>query len=96
MFNNIIPYLVLSNVSYSYLKGTASRYECVLNQFRLSDEKSVILLDNSFYACGLNLQNATDIVFFNKFDNEMEKKIIGSAQRIGRKTELRVWYFITT
>lgn len=96
MFNNIIPYLVLSNVTYSYLKGTASRYECILNQFRTSKERSVLLLDDTFYACGLNLQEATDIVFFYKFDNEIEKKIIGSAQRLGRTTELRVWYFITT
>jgi len=96
MLNNIIPYLILSNVYFSYLKGTASRYERLLNHFKSSDERSILLLDESFYACGLNLQETTDIVFFNKFDNEIEKKIIGSAQRLGRKVQLRVWYFLNT
>lgn len=94
IFNNIIPHLVLANISYSFLKGSASRQERIVDNYNDITKRSVIFLDQSYYGSGLNLHETTDVVFFNKFDNEIEKKIIGSAQRFGRETPLRVWYFI--
>lgn len=57
-----------------------------------SGEFLVLLADSSMYSCGMNLENTSDIVFIHRMDAEREKQVIGRAQRLGRKNELRVWY----
>lgn len=75
----------------SKLMGNSSVIESRVNRYNSGDIK-VLLLNPSHYGCGINLQKTTDIVFFHKFDTDMEKQIIGRAQRIGRDEALRVHY----
>ena len=54
-----------------------------------------ILLINIYnYGSGMNLQCATDIVMFHKFDKNIEKQVIGRGQRFGRKGSLNIHYLL--
>ena len=50
----------------------------------------VLLVNASVYGCGLNLIGATDIIFFQKTNTEIEKQLVGRAHRIGRTHELHI------
>ena len=52
---------------------------------------NVLLLNSNLFGCGLNLECTTDIVFLHKTDEDLEKQIIGRAQRPGRKNKLNIW-----
>ncbi len=58
------------------------------------DELDALLINSKHYGSGINLENTTDVVLFHKFEDQMEKQVIGRAQRIGRTTPLNVWYFL--
>ena len=90
----IIPHLILSNIKYAFLKGNAVRYDKILYEYSRTHQQYVLFFDSTYYGSGLDLKNTTDIIFFNKFDTEIEKKVIGCAQRLGREFPLRVWYLI--
>jgi SNF2 family DNA or RNA helicase len=51
---------------------------------------NVLLLNSNLFGCGLNLQCTNDIVFLHKTDENLEKQIIGRAQRYGRKNRLNI------
>jgi hypothetical protein len=55
---------------------------------------NVLLLNSNLFGCGLNLECTTDIVFLHKTEEELEKQIIGRAQRHGRKNKLNLWYLM--
>ena len=55
---------------------------------------NVLMCNSSLYGCGMNMEFATDILFFHKMNSVMEKQIIGRCQRYGRKSVLNVWYLL--
>ena len=59
-----------------------------------SDEKKILLLDPTHFACGVNLSMTTDIVFLHKLDSKDEMQVIGRALRPprARSMRLRVWH----
>lgn len=54
----------------------------------------VLLLNSNLFGCGLNLQISTDVLFLHKTDHELQRQIIGRAQRPGRKNRLQVWFIM--
>ena len=50
----------------------------------------VLLADSSMYGCGMNFENTTDIIFIHKINQELEKQVIGRAQRPGRVGVLNI------
>jgi hypothetical protein len=48
------------------------------------------MINAHFAASGMNLENTTDLIIYNKTDQGLMRQIIGRAQRPGRKTPLRV------
>lgn len=55
---------------------------------------NVLLLNSNLFGCGLNLECTTDVLFLHKTEENLEKQIIGRAQRYGRKSQLNVWYIM--
>ena len=55
---------------------------------------SVMLVDSSFFGRGLNLENTTDVTIFHRLRQEDWNQVVGRAQRLGRKGELRVWQLV--
>ena len=40
---------------------------------------------------GINLENTEHIIVLHKMNSELEKQILGRAQRLGRTSTLNVW-----
>ena len=90
-FENINDSLNSAQINHSKLLGNASRISNTLNEYKHGD-LSVLLLNTNHYGTGLNLENTTDLIFFHKMTPDMEKQVIGRAQRYGRTTSLRIHY----
>jgi SNF2 family DNA or RNA helicase len=92
-FTNVIPILQRLNIKSDYLKGNGFQIQATIDRYKNGDVK-VLLVNTRQYGSGLNLENTTDIILFHKFDTEIEKQVIGRAQRFGRKQQLNVHYLL--
>jgi SNF2 family DNA or RNA helicase len=81
------------NISFEYLKGNKFQIGKRLKDFR-EGSMNVLLVNATQYGSGLNIECTTDVVMFHKCDSEVEKQIIGRAQRAGRTSTLRIWYLV--
>ena len=73
--------------------GDSTLIQKQIASFIYSDIR-ILMCNSTLYGCGMNITCATDILFFHKMNEDMEKQVIGRAQRIGRKTRLNVWYLM--
>ena len=72
--------------------GTSNTIQSTVNEYKNSNSKlSVLLLNARYYGSGLNLENTDDIVIFHRMNPDLEKQVIGRAQRMGRTTQLNIW-----
>lgn len=92
-FDKIYPVLRKYNIRYDCLKGNSVHVNNTIEKYRNGDT-NVLLVNTQYYGSGLNLENTTDIVMFHKFNTEIEKQVIGRAQRFGRTIPLNVWYLL--
>lgn len=90
-FEKIKDVININKITYDILKGNSIAK--TLDKFN-SGKIKVLMLNASNFGAGLNLQVATDIVIYHRFTNEIEEQVIGRSQRIGRKTNLNVYYLI--
>ena len=79
------------NIKHARLKGNSINKN--VHEYKTKDLQ-VLMVNSNAYGSGLNLENTTDVVLFHKFDNDIEKQIIGRAQRPGRESKLNVWYLL--
>lgn len=91
-FGRMTPYLDVSGLRYAQIKGISANE--TIRKYR-ANELDALLVNSRNYGSGLNLENTTDIILFHKFENQLEKQIIGRAQRPGRASSLNVWYLLT-
>lgn len=90
---NIVVELKKFNISYAILQGTPKQLYDVVEDFQTN--KEVLLVNSSQHCAGINLQFATDVIFYHKiFNTETEEQISGRAQRIGRTCSLNVHYLV--
>ena len=92
-FNSMYPYIEKTGVKYSHLKGNQQQCNAIIQRYKNGD-LDVLLINSKHYGSGLNLENTTDVILFHKFEDQIEKQVVGRAQRTGRKTPLKVWYFL--
>ena len=90
-FHNMYKHLDESGLRYANIKGNS--VNTTLQKYR-GTELDALLVNSKNYGSGLNLENTTDLVLFHKFESQLEKQVIGRAQRPGRKVPLRIWYFV--
>ena len=81
------------NISFKILKGTNNLVQKTINNFS-NGLINVIMLNAKFFGAGMNLQMATHIIIYHRFDNDTEEQVIGRAQRLGRTDSLNVFYLI--
>lgn len=79
---------------YNYLKGNVQTINHILNDFNKDKDMRILLANPEYYGCGLNLEMTTDIIMFHKFGSDIENQVIGRAQRLGRNSNLRIWYLL--
>lgn len=93
-FINVVDTLKQLKAPFDYLKGNANKIRCTLDKYRDGD-LDILLVNTNNYGSGLNLENTTDMILFHKFeDNEIEKQVIGRAQRFGRQYPLHIWHLL--
>lgn len=51
---------------------------------------NILLLNSTYNGAGINLQATTDIILYHEMNNNIEKQVIGRANRIGRTSTLTV------
>jgi superfamily II DNA or RNA helicase len=81
-----------SNIKYTDLdKGNIKDIDKAVNEYKFGEAK-ILLSNSSLFGCGMNFENSTEIIFVHKMTEEMEKQVIGRAQRMGRKGILNILY----
>lgn len=87
--NKISHILTSQHFNFRVLSGNTNTIKRVVQWF--NDGKIKVLVVNaSLYGCGLNLTNATDIIFFQKMSPEIEVQLLGRAYRLGRTIPLHL------
>ena len=80
-----------NEIRYSGIKGTSNTITKIIDEFK--DKKfNVLLLNAKYFGAGLNLQFTDEIVIFHRMSKDLEKQVIGRAQRLGRQTPLNINY----
>jgi SNF2 family DNA or RNA helicase len=92
-FSNIIPLLNRMRIRHASLRGNHMMIRNTMNEYR-NGNLDVLLVNAHQYGSGLNLENTTDLIMFHHFQTELEKQVIGRAQRYGRNDSLNVWYLL--
>lgn len=92
-FSKLTPILDNQHIKYEYLKGNGSHVNNVMEKYKTGNI-NVLLVNVRYYGSGFNMENTTDVIMFHKFDTEIEKQVVGRAQRFGRTSELNVWYLM--
>lgn len=88
----IISILNNNNICYKELKGNNLAIDKIINWYKSNDDdKRVLLLNASYYGSGINLENTSDIILYHQMDMDLEKQVIGRAQRFGRMNKLNIW-----
>ena len=79
-----------TKISYAELKGHSTTINKKITEFK-NGKLQVLYLNSNYNGAGINLQEATDIIFYHTYTNDnITKQIIGRANRIGREGELFV------
>ncbi len=72
-------------------KGNINEIDVSVNNYKFGDV-NILLSNSTLFGCGMNFENADEILFIHNMNKNMEKQVIGRAQRLGRKTVLNIIY----
>ena len=90
VFKSIESYFKSKQIKFVSLDGgSIPEIDKSVHAYKNGDSK-VLLADSSMYGCGMNFENTTDVIFIHRLNPEMEKQVIGRAQRPGRTSILRI------
>ena len=90
-FDKIEELLDSYDLNYSNVKGNITRKLECYKKYRGEDKIDILLLNASYCANGINLENTSDIVFYHSMNKDKTTQVIGRGQRPGRKGRLNVW-----
>lgn len=90
-FNSLLDDLSANGITYSKICGTASHIDNLITNFN-NGLINVLLLNAVHFGMGINLEMATDVLIYHKLSSEIEKQVIGRAQRPGRVLPLNVHF----
>ena len=83
--------LAKKEIRYSGIKGTSNTISKTIDQFK-NKEFNVLLLNAKYFGAGLNLQFTDEIIIYHRMSKDLEKQVIGRAQRLGRTDALKINY----
>jgi hypothetical protein len=85
---------IVSKLKLQYVQldgGNIKDLDNILAKFKSDPKVQILLIDDSSFGVGLNIEYTTDIVFFNYIAPAIKTQLIGRAQRLGRTCKLNVW-----
>ena len=88
-FNIIRRIFETNQIKYAEISGSKNTRDAKIKKFH-TGEIRVIFLNSSFSGAGLNLQDATDIIFYHEMHPLIREQNVGRAMRIGRQIPLYV------
>lgn len=71
--------------------GNIKDLDNILDKFRNDKSIKILIIDDTSFGVGLNIEYATDIIFFNYIEPNVKEQLIGRAQRLGRTCKLNIW-----
>ena len=93
-FEKVTKLLRETNITFAELKGHSTTISKTIKNFK-EGKIQMLYLNSNYNGAGINLQEATDIIFYHTYTNDnITKQIIGRANRIGRKGDLYVHHLI--
>lgn len=92
-FDRVAQLLRSMNIVFAQLKGNAAQVASIVRCYMAGSIK-VLLVNTLHYGSGLDLSMTTDLVLFHRIESEIQKQVIGRAQRFGRLNSLRLWYLL--
>ena len=57
-----------------------------------NNEYQALLLNANHFGAGLNLQITDEILIYHRMSKDLERQVIGRAQRLGRSDPLKINY----
>jgi SNF2 family DNA or RNA helicase len=82
-------------VNYEQLNGTPTQINEIVERFKNTNTHNVLLVCAARYCAGLNLQNASDLIFAHFImDNNVETQVAGRLIRLGRTTNAKFHYVL--
>jgi len=95
-FFKIIKYeLDKHSITNRTLKGNTNTINSIIRKYKNHDI-NVLLLNMKHCGSGINLEMSDNIYIMNFLSSEMETQVIGRVNRIGKKNNLNVNYYLTT
>jgi len=93
IYTDISSILYKQGVRNSTIYGNTAYINKTIEKFKSDNESKidVLFLNSRFCGSGLNMENATDVIIYHSMSEELEKQVIGRAQRPGRKSRLNIW-----
>jgi len=82
-------------ISNRTLKGNTNTINSIIKKYKNHDI-NVLLLNMKYCGSGINLEMSDNIYIMNFLSSEMETQVIGRVNRIGKKNNLNVNYYLTT
>jgi SNF2 family DNA or RNA helicase len=96
VFKDFEGFFKIRNIKFVSLDGgSVEAIDKAVKSYKEGDS-TILLADSSMYGSGLNFENTTDIVLIHKINPELEKQVIGRAQRPGRNGVLQIHRLLHT
>jgi hypothetical protein len=89
-FLKVVELLDKYHVKHSQISGTGAHIANLIGQYNRG-EKRCFMLNARYFGAGLNLEKTTDAIIYHKMSPDLEKQVIGRAQRPGRTCILNIW-----
>ena len=94
-FKNIKLELDNHSISNRTLKGNTNTINSIIRKYKNHDI-NVLLLNMKHCGSGINLEMSDNIYIMNFLSSDMETQVIGRVNRIGKKNDLNINYYLTT
>jgi hypothetical protein len=89
-YEDVRHIILNSNLRMRKLEGNIYVRNKILDEFKTKD-LNILYLPAYESGSGLNIVNATDLIFLHKMSDGNMNQVTGRAQRLGRKTPLTIW-----
>ena len=90
-FELIEKRLTQLGIKHSRIIGNTHQINKVISEYT-TNKVQVLMLNATFFGAGINLQMTDDIFVYHRMRGDLEKQVIGRAQRLGRKEPLNIHY----
>jgi SNF2 family DNA or RNA helicase len=78
-------------IKYSSISGNSNQILKTIDLYKKGDI-NVLMLNAKYFGAGINLQMTDEVFVYHRMSGDLEKQVVGRAQRLGRKEPLCINY----